>query len=332
MYKNIDKFIQAIQDQTSEINPIYLRNFRELIKIIPIIGSIIDSNTIGAIQDNMLEERLRNLETSCEKALKLGDQSLLFDEIKNINSIFFILLITNQNTIMNQTKLISQDIQALINSSQNSVQKLYPNTNFKFVTISGASAVGKDCLLNLILFHKRKTNKKIESLTKFTTRPPRIVDSKYYNFVSSLEFDQLERSGNIIFSYFKRGERYGFDRTHLFNSTREDEVLFSVFTHFESLPADRQYLKNQGINHIAILLKADEETLKLRTEGRLLKPNDLEARKRSIEKDLEYINENKDLIENCFDIKIDNSHRHSLMETYNTIVNEVGLPELAQIC
>ena len=74
------------------------------------------------------------------------------------------------------------------------------------------SAVGKDCILDLILHRSSKVKIPVEALTKFTTRHKRIVDSKYYDFVSEEQFDLLEKSGQIIFPYYKRGARYGFDR------------------------------------------------------------------------------------------------------------------------
>ena len=39
--------MDAIQDKTSDIHPVYKQNFRELIKLIPVIGSWIDANTMG---------------------------------------------------------------------------------------------------------------------------------------------------------------------------------------------------------------------------------------------------------------------------------------------
>jgi hypothetical protein len=36
----VSKYIDAIGDKTSRLNPIYIRNFRELLKLIPYVESI----------------------------------------------------------------------------------------------------------------------------------------------------------------------------------------------------------------------------------------------------------------------------------------------------
>ncbi len=329
MRQHIKNFVDAVRDKASTINPAYRRNFRELIKVIPAVGSWIDSITMGALEDAILAERLDNLDAACARAMTLDDGELLYAEITNINSICFVILLTNLSQITAQTQEISSNLGHLISLVEAQTNQFQPHPKFRLVTISGPSAVGKDCILDLILHRKDKAQTPVDALTKFTTRQKRIVDSKYYDFVSETEFDLLERSGTLIFPYFKRGARYGFDRTHLFNAAREEHVLFSVFTHFESLPADRQFLRNQGIHHLAILLNADKETLVVRSEGRVLAPDDIERRKDSIEHDLLFLRENENYLKNCFDLMVDNGDAHAKYETHDHIVQLAGLREMA---
>lgn len=326
---NTQRFIKALQDTTSRIQPIYRRNFRELLKLIPVVGSWLDANTMGAIQDTILTERLDNLEMACMRALSIEDGEVLYAELTNINSIFFVILFTNLTEISQQTHQITTDVSTLLAIVQEDQKRFEPHPNFRFVTISGPSAAGKDCILDLILYWKGKSRTHIEALTKFTTRPKRVIDSKYYDFVTDEQFDVLDKSGNIIFPYYKRDARYGFDRTHLFNAAREDQVAFCVFTHFESLPTDRQFLQSQGIRHIAILLTADRDSLVIRSDERPLKPDDIAARKISIESDLQFLADNQSIIRRCFDLVVYNGDAYSKRDAYNRIVRCVGLPEMA---
>ena len=329
MQRHIQKFIDALQDSAGKVNPIYRRNFRELIKVIPIVGSWIDANTMGAIEDAALEERLNNLDSACSRALSLNDADLLIAEIANINSIFFVILLTKLGNVAEQNLQLSGDIGNLLSRVEEQNATFRPHRNFRFVTISGASASGKDCVLDLILHRVSKAHVPVEALTKFTTREKRVVDSKYYDFITEAQFDLLEKGGQIIFPYYKRGARYGFDRTHLFNAARKEGVLFCVFTHFESLPADRQFLKNQGIQHIAILLHSDKDSLFLRSESRMLKKDDIRSRIHSIEQDLAFLEENGRYIQHCFDLVVENGDGHAKWDSHDKIVEIAGLPELA---
>lgn len=323
-WKYIRDFIVAVQDKASSIHPVYRRNFRELIKIIPLLGSAIDANTVGAIENNILEDRLRNLESACERALRMKDVERLTAEIMNINSIFFVLIVTGQRDMIRETTRIADELKRL--SEQNRFQMRMPiDRRFLFVTISGPSAVGKDCVLDTILSRRANIPRDMDSLTKFTNRPQRLVDSKYYDFLTDQEYDLLEQSRNIIFPYYKRGFRYGFDRTHLFSAASKSQILFSIFTHFESLPTDREYLKELGINHIAILLIADRDTLIRRSSRRLLERSDIDARNASIEHDLDFIRLNKTMVDRCFDLIIDNGDGKSIYKTCGEVVHKIGL-------
>ena len=324
-YNSISLFIKKLEDKTSKIHPVYIKNFRELIKVIPIVGSWIDSNTLGTIEDNILKERLENLENSCKLALKLTDINKLTIEITNINSIFFLLIATNQNELITQNKKIIKNLNIVLQETKKIESTYKPHKEFVLVTISGASAAGKDHLLDLIINEQKSFKKPIEVLTKFTTRKPRISDSQYYDFISQGEYELLEKHGNILFPYFKRGYGYGFDKTHLINSSKKAMTMFSIFTNFTTLAADREFLKHIGIKHIAILLDVDDKSLFIRTHSRLFDNIEKSSRKKSIENDLKYIKENKFLIERHFDLIIKNGDKYAKTDSFKKIVNYLGL-------
>jgi guanylate kinase len=328
-FPNIIQFIEQTQNEYSKIQPIYRRNFRELIKIIPLVGSIIDSNIFGAMEDKILEERLNSLEASCAKVLKTDDLDIIENEITNINNIFFLLLVKNQNSIIDQNIEIKKAVDQIAVGGVGDKDRFIPSKKFLLVTISGASAVGKDCILDLILNRANHANKAFDTLTKFTTRTRRTVDSKYYDFVQLEDFNLLVKGGTIIFPYWKRNAAYGFDKQKLIDASKKDGILITVFTNFETLPSDRMFLKSLGINHTAILLTADKETLLIRSDGRVLNKADIDRRKKSIHKDLKYLQENDKMIQSNFDLIIDNSDYHSKYSTYNEIVRKIGLSDLS---
>ena len=319
-----EDFIAAVQDKTSAVNPIYRRHFSELIKLIPLVGSVIEANTIGAIEDSILAERLRNLESACSRALTTEDAGKLTEEIQGINSIFFVLLVTGQRHLLDQTQQMADELKRTTDVASTKLAN-WVHKKFLLVTISGPSAVGKDCVLDTILSRADSIDRPIEALTKFTNRPRRLVDSKYYDFISNEECDILEQSKNVIFPYYKRGYRYGFDRTHLFSSAREPQILFSIFTHFASLPTDREYLQERGINHCAILLRAERDMLIRRSGRRLLAPADIEARNISIDEDMAFLDVNTQMVDKCFDLVVDNGDAMSVNGTCDTILQKLGL-------
>lgn len=326
--ENFQSFIESVQDTTSDIHPFYKRTFREFIKFIPVVGSFIDAHTMGAIEDSILEERLSNLEVACEKALSITDSNSLQVELQNINNILLVLTFSGFADLLEQNKSISHRLDVLLAEARNRPLSFTPNADFLLVTISGASSAGKDCILDLLLSQADRTKRRLVTWTKFTTRKKRIVDSKYYNFVFPEDFERLMGSGNVMFNYIKRNAQYGFDKTDLFNSCREAQTMFSVHTHFESMPADRGFLRHLGIKHFAVLLTADKATLERRSEARLLDSADIEARRESIQKDFSFLKDNKDAIEKNFDLIIDNSDGSSKYETHNSIVQKIGIEEL----
>ena len=326
--KNIRKYINEVVTNSGKYHDFYLLHFREMIKLIPVVGSWIDAVTIGATIDANLQERLEVLEESCKKALEASDKTTLESEIASINGAFAVIAITNLDDISKRIENALGEISNSLKLLSDNSQEVRPHKNFKFVTISGASAVGKDCLLDFILSQQPKTNAKLELLRKFTTRDKRNTDSRYYDFVTDKEFDLLDKSGNVLFPYYKRDARYGFEYAHLIDLAQQDCIVFCIFTHFDGFLTAKQVLKEKNIHHISILLTASQECLFLRSNTRNLDPNDLKKRKRSILADLVFLEENPTFVENNFDLVFENGDSSSKVDCYNKVTELIGLSEM----
>jgi len=227
----------------------------------------------------------------------------------------------------------SSKLQKDININNSFIQR-YKEKSFKvhkdfiFITISGASASGKDNLLELIDSRKNLSDIPIKTLSKFTTRPKRKSDSKYYKFVSENTYKRIQDNDEIIFTYTKRNYRYGFEKSDLIESAQKRIMLFAIFTSFNTLQNDQEFIKYLGINHISILIDADIDSLQIRTDGRLLDDEDKVSRKLSIKEDVLFIKKNKNNINNYFQLIVDNSDNKSKHSSYNEIMDFLNLKKL----
>lgn len=326
MKKNFSKifeFLDAVADETSNLNPIYVRNFRAVLNIIPFIGPVIDANTIGAVEDHALNQKLSHLEGMCESALRADDLDLLKKEITMINSVFFNIVISYQEYIFRDNQEIKSLLYAYLVTPAKILKDGRPDPKFCLVTISGASATGKDCLVDLLYNDFFPNHSRCELLTKVTTREQRLTDSRYYKFLSIEEFQNYLESDRIIFPYSKREFQYGFDKLHFSNCLDSDTLLFCIFTDFKKLPMAKQFLRAQGINVISILIEAPKNHLKHRSEIRILSKADFNSRWRSIKQDLLYIKNNQKVIEDMFEYIIYNGDDRAKCDTYYELRNIV---------
>ena len=95
-FQNLREYLSTVEDEKSILRPIYLRNFRELLRLIPFVGSFIEANTVGAFVDRKLERRLRELEQLCESALRTTDATYRVEQVTSINQMLFPILIAYQ--------------------------------------------------------------------------------------------------------------------------------------------------------------------------------------------------------------------------------------------
>lgn len=326
MMKNFPKileFFATVGDETSNLNPIYVRNFRAVLNIIPCIGPVIDANTLGAIEDHALNQKLAHLEGMCESALRADDLDLLEKEIDMINSAFFNIVRSYQEYISRDNQEIKSLLYAYLVTPAKILKDDRPDPKFCLVTISGASATGKDCLVDLLDNDFFPNHSRCEILTKVTTREQRLADSKYYKFLSIEEFQNYLGLDRILFPYSRRESQYGFDKLHFSNCLTSDTLLFCIFTDFKKLPMARQFLRAQGINVVSILIEAPKNHLKHRNKIRSLKEADSESRQRSIKQDLLYIENNQKEIEDMFEYIIYNGDDRAKCDTYDELRNIV---------
>ncbi|MCK5015742.1 MAG: hypothetical protein KAS32_01610 [Candidatus Peribacteraceae bacterium] len=318
-YPKIKAYLEKIDDKTSNLNSIYIRNFRELIKFLPFVGPIIDANTMGAIEDRNLKKRLTDLERTCENVLNLDDIDGIMEQVTLINALFFTIIAQYQELIFKENREIKDILNKYVVIPKNTQMKLSPNPTFRLIIISGASATGKDILIDLLNKEYFPQHSRCEILTKFTTRKKRATESDYYKFLTEKQFQNYKDNNRIIFYYTKRGFQYGFDKSHLFKAATSDTLLFCVFTEFKILPHVKQFLKEQGLNVISILLEAPEKHLIHRSWFRSLPEEEVKTRITSIKRDITYIKKNRPEIEKMFDYIIYNGDDRAKLDTYEEL-------------
>lgn len=319
MYPQISEYLIKVLDKNSKINPIYIRNFSELLRLIPFVGPFVEANTVGAIKDYVLEKRLKNLENFCGEALTTEDANLLISKITYINSILFTIIAQYQEDIFKDNQKIKKLIKSYLTIPKDSVKEFVPNPMFYLIILSGASATGKDTLLDLLHNSYYPNHSRCELLRKFTTRKKRPTDSRYYKFLTSKQFKSFLEQDRIIFPYYKRQHRYGFDKIHLFDAATSDYLLFCVFTEFNILPKAKQFLKEQGIKVVSILPEAPEEHLINRSWTRALPENDVKARINSIKNDLAYIKSHRKDMKKMFDHIVYNGDDRAKLDTFEEL-------------
>lgn len=295
-----------------------------MIKIIPFIGSLIDANTVGALKDRVMERRLVKLEEMVDKVLVIDDGSNFENQITKINSVLLTLIAQYQENFSTDNHELGDLLNRSLVVPKNFSGDWNPNPSFCFVIISGASATGKDVILDLLFNDFFSKHPRCEVLSKFTTRKKRAMDSRYYQFITRKQFQKYLKSGRIIFHYTKRGEEYGFDRIHLFNASKTNQLLFCIFTEFELLQSAKQFLEEQGINVKLILLDAPIDHLIHRSWHRILPEEEIKRRIRSIKRDISYITEKKRAIEQTYDFIIYTGDDRAKLDAYQELKSIVS--------
>ncbi len=183
-----------------------------------------------------------------------------------------------------------------------------PHPGFVLLTISGPSAVGKDVVLSSLMNHAFEAFEGSEVWTKYTTRPKRMMDHPYYKFVSAAEFRSQVEAGEVVYPYWKRNHGYGFDRTHLEKASTRKILLFAIFTEFDLLPKAQADLTDSGLRTLSLLLDATAADLLERSGHRNLEPADVRARIDSITSDVKYIDANREVLDDVYDMTIANGN------------------------
>ncbi len=280
-YKNIKKLGDFFKNSADDIDEESLKYISELTKLIPYVGSFIDSQTFQRIKDKRLSNRLDQIEKISRNALTVNDGLSLLKIVEENRLILYSFISNYRDIIFEKHPELIDKLNSFLTIPESKKSLFEPNNNFQFIVISGASATGK-----------------------FTSRKKRLLDSEYYRFKTEKGFQKFLDQDKIIFPYSKRENRYGFDKLQLAKDATTDTLLLTVFTEFSILKQAKQFLIEQGVNAKFILFEAPYQELEERTWHRNLSKEDVRQRLRSIKYDINFIKENDELINEIYDYRI----------------------------
>lgn len=322
-YKSITRLIEFIATSTFSDEKLIERNLSELIKLIPYFGSIINANTIEVTKDKILDKRLTELELKLDSKISHNDGEIVLDIIEENRTLIYSLISQFQDIIFKDVELKNNIGSYLAvpktNKSDYSIHK-----DFKLIIISGASATGKDTIVDKLIKKDYPSSTHIDVLNKFTTRKKRLMDSHYYKFLTSNSFEKCISKDRIIFPYPKREYKYGFDKSQLFKVSQTNSLMFCVFTEFKVLQRAKQFLSEQNISCSFILIEADEAELIDRSWRRNFPEEEVRRRINSIRQDLNFIRNNDKLINEIYDFRVYNGDNVAIDTTYDNIVNFIN--------
>ena len=144
------------------------------------------------------------------------------------------------------------------------------------VLLSGVSGAGKDTIKRELI----KRNKNITSLPSYTDREPREgeVNGEIYNFISTQEFEELIKNGDL-YEYDVHHDHYYGTSKHLLNERLESGKIIVKDIEVNGVENLIKLLKNDT-KIVTIFLKVPKEELRRRLENRIDKPStkDIELR------------------------------------------------------
>lgn len=315
-YYNIGELSNKIKEYPLLDSLLQSRNLSELVKLIPYLGSLIESNTLGRLKDEKLNFRLLQLDEALSEVLTINDGNQLLTLIENNRLLLYNFVGHFQNELLSQNEKLRIQIKETLAIKEYGDKLYLPNDKFHFVVISGASATGKDTVLNKVKRHYYKGFPKNEVLIKYTTRRKRKSDSLYYKFLSTKQYNKSFHEDEIIFPFKKREHKYGFSKEQLIDSLGDDKILFCIYTDFDSLIRAKASLSALQIQTTFILLEAKFKELKDRSWGRNFTTLEITSRIDSIKKDHRFIKDNPEIINEIFDYRIysgDNKSKNELI-------------------
>lgn len=303
-YKNIKKLGDFFKNSADDIDEESLKYISELTKLIPYVGSFIDSQTFQRIKDKRLSNRLDQIEKISRNALTVNDGLSLLKIVEENRLILYSFISNYRDIIFEKHPELIDKLNSFLTIPESKKSLFEPNNNFQFIVISGASATGKDVQLEKLINVNFPNSIRVDILRKFTSRKKRLLDSEYYRFKTEKGFQKFLDQDKIIFPYSKRENRYGFDKLQLAKDATTDTLLLTVFTEFSILKQAKQFLIEQGVNAKFILFEAPYQELEERTWHRNLSKEDVRQRLRSIKYDINFIKENDELINEIYDYRI----------------------------
>lgn len=180
------------------------------------------------------------------------------------------------------------------------------------VLLSGVSGAGKDTVKKELI----KRNERITSLPSYTDRAPRDgeVNGEIYNFISTEEFEELIKNGDLYEFDAHHDHYYGTSRKLLNERLQSGKIIVKDMdvNGTENLI---KLLKND-VKVITIFLRVPKEELRKRLENRIDKPSPKEIMLRLNRFDYE---ESKiDL----YDYVIKNNNLEKTVNIIMTIINQ----------
>jgi len=320
-FNKINKLVSGIKNNTEWVDSDSAKHTSELIKLIPYLGSFLNSVTLQRLRDENLETRLNQFESGLRDSVTFQE----FDQVQTAveeNRFLILYLLSNY-----RKQIFGHDPKALetvtsflaVPSQQKEVYR--PHPKFHFVVISGASATGKDVQLDMLL--GKSLNSRLDVLNKYTTRQPRQSESDYNIIKKPAQFQKLKEDGKVLFPYEKRTNHYGFDKSQFIMESQSDTILMCIFTEFMILPMAKQFLLDQGISTTFILFETPLNELIRRSHHRNFAPNEIKKRTQSIMRDLSFISNNSSMIDKLYDHKLDTSDSSSVDDINRELVKIV---------
>lgn len=319
-FSNIQQLLSAITKNDNWIHSEHGRNISELIKLIPLIGSTINANTLEKIRDEKLEQRLYELEKISAEALQREDVEFLYKIVEENRIILYNFIAHYQNQIFKNNPELKKTVSSYLAIPEEKGSFFEPNPEFKFVVISGASASGKDVQLDELYSKSLKRFHRVDILRKLTTRKKRVVDSEYNLFKTRLQFKKLVKEGKVLFPYEKREHLYGFDKQQFIDEASTSTLLLCVFTEFGVIPKAKKFLDEQGIDSTFILFEAPLKDLVKRSYRRQFHLPEIKRRIKSVEYDLEFIAQNDELINSIYDYRVPTGDNNSVKGITNRLI------------
>ncbi len=219
------------------------------------------------------------------------------------------------------------------------------NNNRSLLIFCGPSSVGKDCVASIVKGRLLTSSIEIDYLDKYTTRSRRgtegkdtsnigshsIEPSSNYSYIEShKEFDRVD---DAVLPYSLYGFKYGFSKSHLSSDNEDADSLACIYGKLENISKFRNAVEGEYYRRTyAVLLTATENYLMDRlTKRHSLTPEEVFARMKVLRGQLDYVRQNKDEVENNFDLVVDNGNDTAINSTAEAVLQGLkqNVPNMA---
>ncbi len=280
---------------------------RGMLQLIP-GGALFDAWTSGYEETKELEEALTLIISSLQE---ITDEHPSGEQLRILDRSLSHYLMTFERVFLSQFEISN----TLHTEILGVLRDAFPPGRISsplLILVSGPSASGKDAILQSVVMRLRARGVDCDHLLKYTTRSRRQgeVESVYYlpyqKYLSEADFDSLEAQGEIILSYRKYGNRYGFSKSSLAESGSHNVPCFCILSHFPHVAEAVPNLRRDGIRILPVLVNAPPEVCRRRMHNRNLPPREVQTRLAEMEADCSYISSNEKTISALYSLQIHN--------------------------